>query len=63
MRLPGRAPPPWFYWSIQVEAIEYDDDTVSPGFEKAVWFPQNNYQSFYEQSCSWSENKVNIWRA
>jgi len=24
---------------------------------KAIWFPRNNYQSFYEQSCTWHANK------
>ena len=28
-----------------------DDDT------NAVWFPKNNYYSFYEQSCTWASHK------
>lgn len=41
----------------EVEPIEYDHDLMYPGYENAEWFPRNNYQSFYEQSCAWSDNK------
>lgn len=34
-------------------AYPYDDD----GTTTARWFPTNNYYSFYQQSCTWNENK------
>ena len=37
-------------------AAPYNDDSTD-----ARWFPTNNYQSFYEQSCTWSDHKGHFY--